>query len=263
MDRPADDIKKPSFKKKTRLIEKNSEPLICTPLVGDSKEAVLCELVNVLEKRPGIIEWRGDFYKNLSVREEVVALARKIKKIAAEIPIIFTIRSVREGGNPTILSEEECAELNGAICTETDIEYIDCELSSRKKDIEYLIETAKMSGTKIIGSFHDFRSTPYKEELLEKLKEAEEYGMDAAKAAVMPQTMEDVLRLLEATLEASNKLKIPVITMSMGSLGIVTRMVGGLFGSSLTFAVGQSKSAPGQIPIEDLREVMDIIQKYK
>jgi len=47
----------------------------------------------------------------------------------------------------------------------------------------------------------------------------------------------------------------------MGPLGAVTRLLGGVFGSSLTFAVGATASAPGQIPIEDLQTVLAIIQK--
>jgi 3-dehydroquinate dehydratase-1 len=86
--------------------------------------------------------------------------------------------------------------------------------------------------------------------------------MDVAKAAVMPKQLEDILVLLTATLEAKNKLKIPVITMSMGELGAVTRMIGGHFGSVLTFAAGHSTSAPGQIPIEDLKQIIGIMNKY-
>jgi 3-dehydroquinate dehydratase-1 len=41
--------------------------------------------------------------------------------------------------------------------------------------------------------------------------------------------------------------------MSMGEEGGITRIAGGLFGSDLTFALGKASSAPGQIPIADLR----------
>jgi len=39
----------------------------------------------------------------------------------------------------------------------------------------------------------------------------------------------------------------------------VTRVAGGLFGSDLTFAIGQEASAPGQIPIADLRQAMSVL----
>ena len=47
--------------------------------------------------------------------------------------------------------------------------------------------------------------------------------------------------------------------MSKGSLGVITRIAGEVFGSSMTFgAVGQV-SAPGQIPVEKLQAAMDIL----
>jgi 3-dehydroquinate dehydratase-1 len=51
--------------------------------------------------------------------------------------------------------------------------------------------------------------------------------------------------------------------MSVGPMGSVSRMVGGLFGSWLSFAVGESASAPGQIPIGDLVTVYDIIRRAR
>ena len=82
-------------------------------------------------------------------------------------------------------------------------------------------------------------------------------GAHIAKAAVMPNSQRDVLVLLNATLKARTEaLQIPIITMSMGKLGIVTRIAGGLFGSDITFAAGKEASSPGQIPIGKLRAAM-------
>ena len=82
-------------------------------------------------------------------------------------------------------------------------------------------------------------------------------GADIAKVAVMPKNYKDVLVLLNATLKARTEhLEIPIITMSMGPEGGVTRLAGGLFGSDLTFAIGKEASAPGQIPIGELRQAM-------
>jgi len=66
---------------------------------------------------------------------------------------------------------------------------------------------------------------------------------------------------LEVTLEAKNTLAIPVITVSMGSCGVASRLLGGVFGSAVTFAVGKESSAPGQIPIDEMKTVLDVIHK--
>ena len=73
--------------------------------------------------------------------------------------------------------------------------------------------------------------------------------------------MEDVLTVLAATLESSQKLDIPLASMSMGGYGALTRLVGGLFGSAMSFAVGAAASAPGQVAIEDMNAVLAILQK--
>jgi 3-dehydroquinate dehydratase-1 len=49
--------------------------------------------------------------------------------------------------------------------------------------------------------------------------------------------------------------------MSMGPFGSLTRLFGWAFGSALTFAVGASSSAPGQVPVEDLNTVLAILQR--
>jgi len=77
----------------------------------------------------------------------------------------------------------------------------------------------------------------------------------------MPRNLEDVLVLLQSTLQSSDKLRIPLISMSMGAYGSLTRMFGWVFGSSVSFAVGESSSAPGQVPIENLNAVLQVLHK--
>jgi len=245
----------------SRIIGDGIQPLICTPLVGKNQEIIVAELVNILENKPDIIEWRADFFEEIANTSVVTALANQLKKVAGDLLFIFTIRSVREGGQPISLSDSEVIALNIAICTNTKIEYVDCELSNLPQHFQQLRKAAQENGVKIIASFHNFDCTPSEKFLEEKFTQAEEMGADVAKVAVMPQTLEDVLTLLSVTLEAKNRLKIPVISMSMGELGAVTRLFGGVFGSAVSFAVGQSSSAPGQVPIEDLKTVLHIVKK--
>ena len=96
-------------------------------------------------------------------------------------------------------------------------------------------------------------------------------GADLAKIAVWPTSADDVARLLgvcaRATAGAGERsgLGVPVAAMSMGALGAVSR-VAPAFGSALTFAVvpdeqGQARaSAPGQLPIQDVRRCLELLQ---
>jgi 3-dehydroquinate dehydratase-1 len=57
-------------------------------------------------------------------------------------------------------------------------------------------------------------------------------------------------------------LKIPLVAISMGSLGAISRIAGGLFGSDITFASGIKASAPGQLPLDDLKKAWKALPRH-
>lgn len=246
-----------------KLIGEGKQPLICTPLVGKRREAIRLELKHVLAKNPDLIEWRVDYFDEISQTDEVLRLAQDLKVSAGDIPLIFTVRSIREGGQPIPLNDQEVLKLIETICQFTDIEYVDYELSHSGESFNELRQIALENQTKVIASYHNFEFTPKPAILLEKVAEAQRLNADVAKIAVMPHNLQDVLSLLNVTLAAKEAVArdIPLISLAMGPYGAITRMVGGVFGSAVTFAVGESSSAPGQMPIEDIRNVLDIIQR--
>ena len=92
----------------------------------------------------------------------------------------------------------------------------------------------------------------------------DENGADIPKIAVMPQNARDVLTLLSATLRyRENGGKKPVITMSMGNNGAISRLTGEIFGSALTFAAVEQTSAPGQFTIEEVRQILSILHQHQ
>ena len=70
-----------------------------------------------------------------------------------------------------------------------------------------------------------------------------------------------MLELLAATSRAREAHDLPLISMSMGGIGSLSRIMGWVYGSAATFAVGKSSSAPGQIAIEDLRTALAIVRQ--
>lgn len=236
-------------------------PLVCTPLVGRTAEQLMAELQVVLAKRPDVLEWRVDFFQDIHNTAAVIEQARRIKQLAGTTPLLFTRRSIREGGEPIALNEEQVVALYEAVCASQSVDLIDFEMANDAGHIGRLRQVAQAHDIGLVLSFHNFSATPDLDSLLQRFQQAQNLGADVAKVAVMPKSLEDVLTLLNATLQASQTLNIPVISMSMGPLGAVTRLVGGTFGSALTFAVGASSSAPGQVPIEELNTVLAIVQK--
>ena len=137
---------------------------------------------------------------------------------------------------------------------------VDLELFSSEADIIGLIAEAKEKNVKVVLSSHDFFRTPAKEEIIARLLKMQQLGADITKIAVMPQSEEDVLTLLAATLEMKKKqADRPCITMSMGKLGAISRLAGELFGSCLTFAAAKDVSAPGQVSVRDVRSILEIL----
>jgi len=115
----------------------------------------------------------------------------------------------------------------------------------------------------VLGSLHDFTATPPAEELVQRLVEIQERGCAVAKAAVMPQNMGDVLQLMEATWTmTSQHPSTPVLTISMGGLGLITRLSPRVTGSCATFAMVDHPSAPGQIPVEELRPILELLDAH-
>lgn len=186
-----------------------------------------------------MIEWRVDFYDELIKFDKVLFTAQKISNNSNGIPILFTIRSHKEGGQQISLTEDEKVELLSEICKSDAIDIIDYEVSNEPEHIRHLREVSKDYRKKLILSYHNFEFTPEKSEIFKRLLMAEFYGADIAKTAVMPKNNKDVLTLLEVTREAKEVLNIPIITMSMGELGSVSRMLGWVYGSAVTFAVGE------------------------
>ncbi len=246
---------------KGRALGDGQGPLVCTPLVGRDEAAVLDELRTVLPMRPDLIEWRVDAFSGIGEVDRVLALGRTIRAQTGSIPIIFTRRSMREGGMPIPLDEDQVFELYAAVARSGCIDLMDYELSCPGSHFDAAVALARETGVRLIASYHNFDETPPADALVAKFSAMAQAGADVAKIAVMPNSPEDVLALLNATLAAHHQLSIPVISMSMGSLGAVTRLCGWLFGSAVTFAVGEQSSAPGQIPLEDVQTVVAILQR--
>ncbi|TKC19501.1 type I 3-dehydroquinate dehydratase [Robertmurraya kyonggiensis] len=238
-------------------------PFLCTPIIGKTKEELIDEIASVSLKNPDIIEWRVDYFQDIHDFEKVVEVARTLKEVSNDIPLLLTLRSVAEGGNPTSLSTMKVVELLVHICKTSFIDLIDFEINNPDEEIRQIKKAAIEHDKFLILSYHDYSKTPANEELIEIFKRAQTLGADVAKIAVMPNDHGDVLRLLDVTNQAKEVLQIPVATMSLNSLGAISRMFGWVFGSRLIYTVGANSSAPGQIPIEEIQRLIKTISTYQ
>jgi len=240
------------------IIFNEGGPKICVPLVGKTEDQILDEVDYLNGVDFDLAEFRVDFYEHVEDYLKVVELLKKIRTTYNK-PLLFTFRTKKEGGMHE-MSEEKYFALNHAVIKSGYIDLVDVELFSSEIEIKELIKISKENNVKVIMSNHDFYKTPAKDELVNRLVKMQEYNADITKIAVMPKCEEDVLTLISATLEMKNKVgDRPCITMSMGSLGVISRLSGELFGSCMTFAAARKASAPGQINVTDVRNILKIL----
>src|SRR5690625_4479060 len=245
---------------KRDFLELNKIPYICIPLTGESKKVIKEQLHTILPYQPDIIEWRVDFFKHIKNINEVHEVIQTIKLIT-DIPLLFTIRAEHEGGEKIPLHQHEKLDLFKEVCQKSKVDIIDFEISNGVNEVEKVCNSAKSNHKKLILSYHNFTYTPPNKELIQLAIEAERAGADVAKLAVMPEHKADVLRLLHVTNEMDELLSIPVTTMSMGDIGGLSRVIGWVYGSAMTFGVGAKSSAPGQLPVNKLRKAIEQTQQ--
>ncbi len=234
-------------------------PKICVPIVGGTAEEIIEETRFLSTVDFDIVEWRADFYNNIEHMGKIKAALKIIRDILPDKPIIFTFRSAEEGGNREIKTEFYF-ELNGFIIETGFADIVDIELFNDEIKIKELVGIAHKNNRTVIISNHDFKKTPPKDEIIRRLQRSAELGGDILKIAVMPESMKDVITLLDATHTMSEKYKDrPIVTISMGKRGVVSRLAGGLFGSDLIFASAKGESAPGQISSEKLRHIIPLL----
>jgi 3-dehydroquinate dehydratase-1 len=232
-------------------------PKICVPLVGCTVKELIEEAIYLKTLDLDVVEWRVDFFEHVEEVEKVREALSEIRAILTDIPLLFTFRSKKEGGQKEV-STEYYIELNTAMIETGQVDIIDVELFNEA--VKTLVEEAHSKGIFVIISNHDFDKTPTKEEIIARLCRAQELGADLPKIAVMPQNTADVLTLLDATNTMNEQFADrPIITMSMAGIGVISRLSGEIFGSALTFGAGKKGSAPGQAAVKELRTVLDIL----
>ena len=234
-------------------------PKICVPIVGESLSQIKEEAENIRTLDLDVVEWRVDYFIHAEKPSKVLEVLREIREILPEIPLIFTFRSAKEGGEKEI-STDYYMELNTVIIESDLVDFIDVELFNEENIVTALIDTAHAHHVFVILSNHDFEKTPSKEEIVARLRRAQELGGDLPKIAVMPATTKDIITLLDATNTMNEQYADrPIITMSMAGKGVISRLAGEVFGSALTFAAANKASAPGQIAVTEMRNILSLL----
>ena len=233
-------------------------PKICIPLTGKNREELVEEMEIVKKYEPDLIEWRADFFEESKHLEKVCEMLETINDSFKQIPVLFTFRTKEEGGEQSIMPKDY-VKLLKEVSKKRLADIVDVQVFWYGEKSGDFIKELKETGIVVLASSHHFEGTPSAREISEALCTMENQGADIVKIAVMPQSGKDVCTLLEASMERKEYSKKPVITMSMGQTGMLSRICGELTGSCVTFASGKQASAPGQVKAEKLRKVLEDI----
>lgn len=236
----------------------NGMPKICVPIVGRAVEELIQECRYLQDKPYDVVELRIDFLADTTLPAVGEALAA-VRKELPDSALLFTFRTKEEGGE-TAVPEAYYFELIQYAVASGKVDAVDVEYFRNRDSIRQTLAVAKEHGVTVVMSNHDFEKTPSFDEITGRLIGMKQLGADVAKLACMPNSAKDVLTLLSATEAVKAQYPDePIITMSMGKLGVISRISGELFGSALTFGSAKKASAPGQLEVTALQQILQIL----
>ncbi|MGN0405248.1 MAG: type I 3-dehydroquinate dehydratase [Bariatricus sp.] len=234
-------------------------PKICVPIVGVTKEDIITEAKTFDSIPVDIVEWRADWFEGVFDFNQVLDVLKDLRTVVGNTPILMTFRTSKEGGEKAI-EATTYTELNIKAAQSGYVDLVDVEIFTGDEIVKKIIAGAHAAGVKVVASNHDFFKTPDKDDIVGRLRKMQELDADIPKIAVMPQSKKDVLTLLAATEEMASKYADrPIITMSMAGTGVISRLCGEVFGSALTFGAAKKASAPGQMDVNNLSTVLNLL----
>ncbi|MCS4534628.1 type I 3-dehydroquinate dehydratase [Neisseria montereyensis] len=234
-------------------------PKIAVPLVAEDSDGLKAALADIRRADFDILEFRADFFKEARNADYIIERLRETRQALPDTPLLFTFRRAEEGGSCPMPESAYFNLIQTAISSGL-IDMIDIELFAAADQVKETVAIAKAQGIAVLMCNHDFDNTPPKAEIIGRLKTMQDWGADICKIAVMPHSPADVLVLLDATQTMFQEYAVqPLVTISMGKLGIISRLAGATFGSAITFGTAGKASAPGQIGADDLRFILNTL----
>ncbi|MCM1959438.1 type I 3-dehydroquinate dehydratase [Acinetobacter modestus] len=230
------------------------------PITAKTKEQAIAQAkVIAANQDADLAEFRIDLLDFAADSKQVIALGHELKKILGDKPMIATIRTHNEGGKLTI-SDADYGKTYQAYLKQPFMDMLDVEMFRDQQVVKNTVKLAHDKKVLIVMSNHDFQKTPNEDEIVKRLLKQDELGADILKIAVMPQSKQDVFTLMNATLKVSQQSKKPLLTMSMGKLGTISRIATANMGASFSFGMIGEASAPGQIDVTQLKQFLKTVQ---
>ena len=237
----------------------------------------LAEAGRILKRfKPDMIEWRVDYLEDLYNTDDMISTLKELRSIIGHMPLIFTLRTRHEGGMVDI-TYEKYSSINRMVAASGYVDLLDIEMLNDDQKPKSLAGDIHELGGLVVGSYHyidgndqmlkidkfgDTKDGLSVDQIKRIMYRMKDLGADIGKLAIMPKSRKNVFDLLEANYQLDEEdIGMPIITMSMGKEGIVSRIAGQVYGSSVTFATAGKNSAPGQLDANDTLKILDYIDR--
>ncbi len=218
--------------------------MFCIPIIArDTEEAI--QKMTQAKDLADILELRLDLFETFDVQSLIKASPR---------PVLVTYRSQKEGGNGKADAQTVADYLITAVQAGADL--VDVELSMPQKWRKKIMASKNHSGMVVSSHFKDH--TPSRFTLHALFEESLAIGADIVKLVTRAENWGDNLRVLDLIPQAQER-GVKISAFCMGPVGRISRIFSHLMGAHLTFASLESgqESASGQIPIHELKEILD------
>lgn len=227
-------------------------PIICLTSEMKRIEDDILKIEEYRSSGAGMIELRLDLRKDPLDRIENLAEISK-----SGIRTLITIRPSWEGGSFQGSEKERFNLLMEAMRHGPDM--VDVESGTTKEFRDRIIEEAALRGIDVIVSHHGYDLTPEPDEIVRDVGRCWYHGGSIAKAVYACDTVDDLLRVLEA----GDRLKGfdgRYCLMGMGKMGAITRIISNSYGSHMVYACLKEPVVEGQVSIEVLLRCWDMME---
>ncbi|KAK1472791.1 pentafunctional AROM polypeptide [Colletotrichum costaricense] len=200
------------------------------------------------------VELRVDLLQDYS--EEFVAHQVALLRSVADVPIIFTLRTLSQGGKfPDDAHDQALGLYQKAI--RMGVEFIDVEMTLPERVIRAVVENK--GPARIIASHHDPQGNlSWKNgSWIPFYNKALQWG-DVIKLVGVAKRIEDNYDLAQFKLEMLSSHKIPIIALNMGQAGKLSRVLNGCL-TPVSHPSLPFKAAPGQLSAAEIRQALALL----
>jgi len=217
---------------------------VCVSVAAKSIDEVLT-VARRIEDDADVIEIRLDGIDTIDFSPLITTLKK---------PLLLTNRPTWEGGKFSGDEEVRVASLVEAV--RLNCAYVDLEFLAPARSQGKIMRAKDNSSTKLILSWHNFKETPSRLELLAIMDEMVYRGCDIGKIVTMANDYHDVLRVLQLQ-EAAEKIDFPLIAFCMGQAGVISRLATLVLGGYMTYCMADrgEATAPGQMSLATMRQI--------